>query len=1041
MHSDDSLLDSCTKFELYVDKAIELGQPAIAFSEHGKPLQWVKKKMYCDEQGIKYIHAVEIYLTESLEEKIRDNYHTVLIAKNLQGVKELNLAVSKSCDKEHFYYVNRLSFEEFLKLSSNIITTSACLGSPLNKLPITHPMYEKLVKRYDYLEVQPHDCQEQRDFNVHLAELAQKYKKPLIAGTDTHSLDSYKAECRRILLKYKNKSYGDEDTYDLTFKSREELEVAFAQQGVLTPEIYREAMDNTVAMAEQVEEFELDTSIKYPILYGNQEEDDRVFAERIKRMLQEKLDKGIIPIEQKEGFITALEEEQRVFKKIGMSGFMLCMSELICWCKENNIPIGPARGSVGGSRVAYVTDIIDLNPEQWHTVFSRFANSSRVEIGDIDVDLIETDRPKIFNYIIGRFGERKTARVPSFGTIIEKGTIKAIGNALAKYWEEERSGVTFKPSDKFSDDNPYLIKHIEAVVKEFTANEDSARKAHPEIFYYYDGLLNTKISQSVHPAGMVISPITLDDTYGVFDKDGCSCLMIDMNELHEVGAAKFDFLVLNNIKIISDACEMAGIPYPRTDEIDFDDQAVWKDMLSSPVGVFQMESDFAYSMLKQFNPKSIFDMALVTASVRPSGASYRERLMNRQTNRNPSKEIDKLLKDNYGFLIYQEDIIKFLQQICGLSGSEADNVRRAIGRKDEERLRKALPQILEGYCEKSNKPRKEAEQEAQAFLKVIEDSSSYSFGYNHAIAYCLIGYICAYLRYYHPYEFITSYLNNAASEEDVVNGTALAAKYGIQITAPKFGASKGEFYFNKETKTIAKGISSVKFLSNQIANELFELSRDLHTDKFMEVLMGISNQTSMDSRQLEILIKIDFFSQYGNTAELLKMKNIYSFFNDGQAKTIKKDKVSGALADILPKFATDVGTKGNKLKSYTITDMVGLLYACEDYVRSLNVLELDMRVRIQNSLDYLGYVGIQTNKPEDRRKLLVLDIIPLKGNNGVIWAYKLTTQSLGTGKQSSLTLRSQLYNVQPIKKGDIVYASGCFKNNKGYWYLTDYKKV
>lgn len=1039
MHSDDSLLDSCTKFELYVDKAIELGQPAIAFSEHGKPLQWVKKKMYCDKQGIKYIHAVEIYLTESLEEKIRDNYHTVLIAKNLQGVKELNLAVSKSCDKEHFYYVNRLSFEEFLKLSSNIIATSACLGSPLNKLPITHPMYEKLVKRYDYLEVQPHDCQEQRDFNVHLAELAQKYKKPLIAGTDTHSLDSYKAECRRILLKYKNKSYGDEDTYDLTFKSREELEAAFAQQGVLTPEIYREAMDNTVAMAEQVEEFELDTSIKYPILYGSQEEDDRVFAERIKRMLQEKLDKGTIPIEQKEGFIAALEEEQRVFKKIGMSGFMLCMSELICWCKENNIPIGPARGSVGGSRVAYVTDIIDLNPEQWHTVFSRFANSSRVEIGDIDVDLIETDRPKIFNYIIGRFGERKTARVPSFGTIVEKGTIKAIGNALAKYWEEEKTGVPFKPSDKFSDDNPYLIKHIEVVVKEFTANEDSARKAHPEIFYYYDGLLNTKISQSVHPAGMVISPITLDDTYGVFDKDGCSCLMIDMNELHEVGAAKFDFLVLNNIKIISDACRMANIPYPRTDEIDFDDQAVWKDMLRSPIGIFQMEKPHTHSMLKQFNPKSIFDMSLVNAALRPSGASYRDRLFDRQINKNPSPEIDELLKDNYGFLVYQEDILNFLQKICGLSGGEADNVRRAVARKDEERLNTTLPQILNGYCEKSNKPREVAEQEVQAFLQVIKDS--YSFNYNHSIAYCLIGYICAYLRYYYPYEFITSYLNNAASEEDVVNGTVLADEYGIQITAPKFGASKGEFYFNKETKTIAKGISSVKFLSNQIANELFELSRDLHTDKFMEVLMGISNQTSMDSRQLEILIKIDFFSQYGNTAELLKMKNIYSFFNDGQAKTIKKDKVSGALADILPKFATDVGTKGNKLKSYTITDMVGLLYACEDYVRSLNVLELDMRVRIQNSLDYLGYVGIQTNRPEDRRKLLVLDIIPLKGNNGAIWAYKLTTQSLGTSKQSSLTLRSQLYNIQPIKKGDIVYASGCFKNNKGYWYLTDYKKV
>ena len=306
----------------------------------------------------------------------------MLIARNEQGVKELNLAVSKSCDKDHFYYVNRLSFDEFLKLSNNIITTSACLASPLNKLPVDHPMYESLVKRYDFLEIQAHDCQEQRDFNVHLAELAKKYSKPLIAGTDTHSLDKYKAECRKILLKYKNKSYGDEDTYDLTYKSREELDAAFARQGVLPPELYRQAMDNTLVMADMVEPFELDASIKYPILYGSAEEDSRIETERVDRMFKEKLEAGIIPPEQEKGFRSALTEERRVFEKLGMSGFMLCMSELICWCKENNIPIGPGRGSVGGSRTAFVTDIIECNPEQWHTVFSRFCNEDRKEIGD-----------------------------------------------------------------------------------------------------------------------------------------------------------------------------------------------------------------------------------------------------------------------------------------------------------------------------------------------------------------------------------------------------------------------------------------------------------------------------------------------------------------------------------------------------------------------------------------------------------------------------------------------------------------------------------
>lgn len=163
-------------------------------------------------------------------------------------------------------------------------------------------------------------------------------------------------------------------------------------------------------------------------------------------------------------------------------------------------------------------------------------------------------------------------------------------------------------------------------------------------------------------------------------------------------------------------------------------------MLRSPIGIFQFEGEFAFQMLRQYEPHSIFDMSLVTAALRPSGASYRDDLMQHKPHRNPSSIIDELLADNNGYLIYQEDVIKFLQQICGFSGSDADNTRRAIGRKDEDRLKKALPQILEGYCEKSPQPREVAEQEAKEFLQIIQDASSYMFGYNHSVGYCMIGY-------------------------------------------------------------------------------------------------------------------------------------------------------------------------------------------------------------------------------------------------------------------------------------------------------------
>lgn len=724
LHSDYSLLDSATNFKLYADRAVELGQKAIAFSEHGKISNWVAKKMYCDKIGLKYIHAVECYLTEQLEPKIRDNYHTILIAKNEEGRKELNRMISRSHDKEHFYYANRISFDEFLSLSNNIITTSACLASPLNKLDINHEKYEALVKRYDFLEIQPHNHPEQIAFNIHLAELSRRYNKPLIAGTDTHSIDPYKAECRKILLKRKHKSYGDEDAFDLTYKTYDELCEMFEAQNALPKSVWSEAINNTNKMADMVESFELDKTIKYPILYGSKEMDSEILSKRIEEKLREKINNGVIPKEQESQFRKNIEEEKRVFEKIGMSGFMLSMSELLSWCRENDIPTGPARGSVGGSSIAYVTDIIDLNPVTWNTVFSRFCNEDRVEIGDVDTDCIESDRGKIFDYIIGRFGVPKTARVASFGTIKHAAAIEDICGALKMYWNEERG---IKPDENVPE-NPYNIKKVDKIKKEFLANESRAREKYPEVFYYLDGLIDVKVSQSVHPAGIVISPITLDDNYGVFDKDGVSCLMLDMEDVHEIGLAKYDFLVLKNVEIIRDTCRNAGIKFPRSHEIDWKDEEVWKDMLKSPVGIFQFEGEFAANLLKRFEPKSIFDMSLVTACIRPSGASYRDDLIAKKPYKNPSTIIDELLKDNNGYLIYQEDTIKFLQEICGLSGSEADNVRRAIGRKQEDRLNAALPRILDGYCRKSDKPRGEAEKEAQAFLTILKDSASYQFG-------------------------------------------------------------------------------------------------------------------------------------------------------------------------------------------------------------------------------------------------------------------------------------------------------------------------
>lgn len=1034
--------------------------------------------MACDKAGVKYLHGCEIYLTENLlhtdprtreQSKVRDNFHTILIAKNYAGLREMNELISLSSREDHFYYKPRITFEEFLSLSDNVIRISACLASPLNKMSITHPMYERLLRHYNYLEIQAHNHPEQIAYNRHLAEMSQKYGIPLIAGTDTHSLNKYKAECRTILQLSKHIDFADEDTFDLTYKTYDELVQMFSVQDALPETLYLAAIENTNRMAESVEPFELDTSFKYPPLYGDR--DKEVLHQVLQDNLQTKIDEGAITPEQVEPFKAAIAEELRVFEKIDMSGFMLFMSELVTWCKSHGIPIGFNRGSCGGSRVAYVSGITDLNPETWHTVFSRFANEDRKEIGDIDIDVSPSQRDLVYDYIINRFGQERTAFILAIGTIKSKGCIDEICRALSVRWNKEYQNdlkeirQQIAESKKAGNDqlarqlikeldhlkaenekifakNPWAGKISIAIKKEFEANEEAARKKYPEVFYYYDGLLDVAISQSMHPAGIVASPVTLRDNYGTFISDGKEILQIDMECVHEVSLVKYDILGLKNIEIVKDAYELLGLPYPKSHEINWTDESVWKDMLRSPVGIFQFEGDFAFQMLKQYEPHSIFDMSLVTAALRPSGASYRDDLMQHKPHKNPSTLIDELLKDNYGYLVYQEDVIKFLQQICGFSGSDADNARRTIARKKPEDLEKILPDILKGYCEKSPQPQEVAEQEAKEFLQIISDASSYMFGYNHSVGYCMIGYLCAYLRHYHPFEFITAYLNNANGEDDVKAGNELAKLYDIKIVPPCFGLSKDKYLLNKAEKVIAKGIASVKYMNADIANELYDLAEEGKPTSFMELLTLCNTRTHLDARQRDILVRIDYFSEYGNAKELLKMVQIFAYFKNGAMKRILKEKLSPKMQTVVAQYATDKTKSGAIAKNYTFTDMPGFLLHLERMVREMNIQDFDLRSKMNDQLEYLGYINRTANK-NDLRKLIILDVSPLKSKrDGKIWGYALQAQSIGSGRRNHWTVQSRDFDKKPVKKFDVIEVPKLgWHEKRGYLYLDCYDYI
>lgn len=416
---------------------------------------------------------------------------------------------------------------------------------------------------------------------------------------------------------------------------------------------------------------------------------------------------------------------------------------------------------------------------------------------------------------------------------------------------------------------------------------------------------------------------------------------------------------------------------------------------------------FAYDSLVKFKPRSVNDLAMLSAILRPGATSIRDRFLNRESNKNPDVIIDELFKDNNGWLIFQEDTIAFLQKICGLSGSEADNIRRAIGRKQMDRLNKALPSILEGYCSKSSKERSIAEEEAKEFLEILSDSASYQFGKNHSTGYSMITYLCAYYRYYHPYEFITSYLN-LGNDDDIKTGTELARLMNIEIKSPKFRYSKGIYFPKESEKSIYKGIGSIKFLNETVGEELYNLRNNVY-NTFLDLLIDITEKTSLNSRQLDILIKTDFFSEFGKSQKLLKIVDLYNLI--WSKKQFKKDKLPFS-EEIFRKYSNS-----ETEKQFKDVDKIGLL---TEIINKMPNRDIPLQTKLQSQREYFGYIDYK-NPKLDKRYVLVTDL-------NTRYTPVIDTISLGSGNSAKCKISKRQF--EGIEVGSIIYINSMEKKQK-----------
>ena len=1002
-------IDSVTKYEDYIKRASELGMKAIAITEHGNILSFLKKKDCCEKYGLKYIHGIEAYLTETIDTKIRDNYHCCLYARNWEGVKELNKLISNSYNRNdnHFYYTPRILIDDLFKTSDNIIVASACLGGVFNKGndEVKKRMLDFFIKNKDrcFLEIQHHNVKDQIEYNKYLFKLSQEYGLKLVTNTDTHCLDKKHVKGRDILQRAKNIRFDNEDGWDLTFKSYDELIESYKQQNSLPMFVILEAMENTNRIADMIEEFTMDKSYKYPKLYDNSED-----------VLKQKINEGVIrtgidklPNYETE-YLPRIYSELETYKHNGAVDFLLLDENIKTWGREHDIYPGYSRGSCSGSLICYLLGITDVDSVLHKLNFERFMNTERVSLADIDTDWQPNQREAIKDYVYSMEG-LYCADIITFNTVALKGSIRDCARAL-----KIDLSIVNDICENINDDNI-----------------ESYREQYKELFEYVDIVNGTVVSIGTHPCGQVVSPIPLDENMGLLTLATCKnpVTMLNMKEIDSLNYVKLDILGLDNIQIINETCKLAGIERLTPQNVDDNDEAVWQSIKEDTLGIFQWDGSGSYYIKDLFSDETIkrikevypdfryIDlMACGNGAIRPAGASYRDELAQGIFRDNGHKALNDLLAPTLGYLVYQEQIIAFLNQFCGYTMGEADIVRRGFAKKTG--TEQFIPQIKSGFIktmkEKYEVEEEESEHIVESFIQVIEDASSYLFSLNHSLPYSYIGYICGYLRYYYPLEFMTVVLNVCKDDAEKTNKAIdYVKKHDMVIKPPKFRYSRAEYFMDKETNSIYKGMASIKYMNAQVSEELYKL-KDNQYNNFMDLLIDVYDKTSINSRQLSILIVIDFFEEFGKSQKLLDIVELYENIMSKKLKS-KKGEVSFNKADlpypqeIIEKYATEK-SKEDKYKQYKVERALEL---CNELMNDIPNIEMPSIYKIRMNFDTMGECNYYF-EDYNPTTCIVVDVIT-KFKTKKAWLF-----SIASGHIAEVNIGEGYYNLQPFKALDVI---------------------
>ena len=941
-HTEYSMLDGAAKIVDYLKKVKELNQPAAAITDHGNlygAMEFVQK---ANELRIKPIIGYEAYITPGsrFDRPDRENnkrYHLTLLAENNIGYQNLVELVSKAYT-EGYYYKPRIDYELLDQHHDGLIALSGCLGGELAQHlapdgsveegnTSNERSFEKaldIAKKYQsifgkenyFIEIHNHGIKQQLDILDDLVEIAELIDAPLVAANDSHYVEENGAEAHDALLCVQtNRTLDDESRFRFDgsgyyVKSAEEMRKLFPEDK------YPGACDNTLAIADRVNyEFNFDNSYlpDFPI------EDKNVSPEEL---LKIKVYEGG---ERKYGTLTSeiierIDYELDVINSMGFASYFLIVGDLIEFSKKRNIRTGAGRGSAAGSIVSYCLGITGIEPLEYGLIFERFLNKGRKSLPDIDMDFDERYRNDVIQYAIEKYGQDRVAHIVTFATIKAKQAIRDAARVL---------GLPFSSGDRVAKLMPPMILGNTATISECLSLDEENTSGYSKEFYSASeelrkqykndeeakqiidialGLEGLRRQDGIHAAAIVISPDTITK-YLPIQQKGSNAEIVTQYEMHTVeqlGLLKMDFLGLRNLSIVDRTLELIGSESLDIDNLKLDDEKTFKLFAEGKMtGVFQLESRVAQSTSRSLKPKRFEDIVALVALIRPGplGAGMHNEFADRANNRKEIEylhnDLESILNETYGVILYQEQVMQIAEKIAGFNLQEADNLRVAMGKKipkvmEEQRIKFTDGAVSNNY----------SEQFAIELFDQIAYFAGYGFNKSHSVPYALLAYQTAYLKSNYPAEYIAACLTAVKRDKD---RTAIflseARDMGVKVSTPDINLSSSDFTVNDNE--ILFGLSAVRNVGDITADKIV-LERESNGDfESIEDFLSRIDSRSLNKRGVEALIQGGGLDKFGLTRKGMFDSTIELIENAKELKANKENN-QGSLFEMEDSNSTTI---------------------------------------------------------------------------------------------------------------------------------------